>query len=114
MCQNRLCSYFEQKNQIFLFDSHSSNCEGYHDPNGQSVLSKFSWFPILNNFILKYFEETFNNSACLEYDILYIKAEVVNNVHFVRSSNQLVKLNDVSHNNAEISADKQASDKQLF
>ena len=50
----------------------------------------------------------------MEYDILYIKAEVVNNVHFVRSSNQLVKLNDVSQNNAEISADKQASDKQLF
>ena len=105
---------FWGKKSIFLFDSHGSNTEGYHDPSGQSVLLKFSWITILNNVILKYFEETFNNSACLEYDILHIKAEVVNNVHFVRSSNQLVKLNDVSHNNAEISADKQASDKQLF
>ena len=97
---------FGAKTSIFLFDSHRSNSEGYHDPNGQSVLSKISWFTILNKLILKYFEETFNNSACLEYDILYIKAEVVNNVHFVRSSNQLVKLHDVSHSNAEISADK--------
>ena len=48
-----------------------------------SFLLEFSSFTFLNNFILKYFEEPFNNSTCLQYDILYIKVEVVNNVDFV-------------------------------
>ena len=42
----------------------------------------------------------------MQYDILYVKVEVVNNVDFVIYSNQLVKLNDVSHNNAEIPGGK--------
>ena len=42
----------------------------------------------------------------MQYDILYIKDEVVNNVDFAISSNQLVKLNDVSHNNSDIPAEK--------
>ena len=47
-----------------------------------------------------------SNSACLQYDILYMKVGVFDNVNFVISSNQPVKLNDVSHNNAEIPAEK--------
>ena len=47
-----------------------------------------------------------------------MKVEVVSNVDFVISSNQLVKLNDVSHNNAEIPAEKpvlhEAVDKHEF
>ena len=42
----------------------------------------------------------------MQYDILYVKVEVVNNVDFVIYSTQLVKLNDVSHNNAEIPGGK--------
>ena len=87
------------KKLIFSFESHSCNSEGYPDPNVQSVLLEFSPFTILDNFVLKYTEETLNNSACLEYDIPYIQAEVANNVI---SSNQSVKINGVSHNNAEI------------
>ena len=87
------------KKLIFSFESHSCNSEGCPDPNVQSVLLEFSPFTILDNFVLKYTEETLNNSACLEYDIPYIQAEVANNVI---SSNQSVKINGVSHNNAEI------------
>ena len=83
-----------------------------------SFLLEFSSFTFLNNFILKYFEEPFNNSTCLQYDILYIKGEIVNNVDFVISWNQLARLNDISQNNAEISAEKpflhEAVDKHEF
>ena len=106
------------KKSIFLFDSHSRSSEGCHDPNGLSFLLVFSSFTFLNNFILKYFEEPFNNSVCLQYDILYIKVEVINNVDFVISSSQLVKLNDVFHDNAEIPVEKpflhEAVDKHEF
>ena len=103
---------------VCLFDSHSRNSEDFHDPNGLSVLLEFSSFTFLNNFILKYFEEPFNNSACLQHYILDMEVEVVNNVDFVMSSNHLLKLNDVSHNNAEIPAEKpflhEAVDKHEF
>ena len=94
------------KKSVFQFYSHSRNSEGCHDPNYKSVLLEFSSFTFLNNFVLKYFEEPFNNSACLQYNILYIKVEVINNADCVIPSNQPVKLNDVSHNNAGIPAEK--------
>ena len=57
---------FVAKKSIFLFDSHSRNSEACHDPNGQSVLLELNLFTFLNNFKLKYFEEPFNDSACLQ------------------------------------------------
>lgn len=82
------------------------------------VLLEFSSFVFLDNFALKYFEQPFNNSARLQHDILYIKVEAVNNVDFIISSNQLVKLTDVYYINLEIPAEKpflhKAADKHKF
>ena len=70
------------KKSVFSVGSHSLNSEGCQNPNGQSVLLEFSSFTFLNSFILKYFEELFNNS--LPYDILYRRTQVKME-HFVNS-----------------------------
>ena len=70
------------KKSVFSVGSHSLNSEGCHNPNGQSVLLEFSSFTFLNSFILKYFEELFDNS--LPYDILYRRTQVKME-HFVNS-----------------------------
>ena len=43
------------KTSVFLFDSHSSNDHGFHDPNGKVTLHDFRPMISLNNILITFY-----------------------------------------------------------
>ena len=43
------------KTSVFLFDSHSSNDHGFHDPNGKVTLLDFRPMISLNNILITFY-----------------------------------------------------------
>ena len=64
------------KTSVFLFDSHSRNNQGFHDPNGKATLLEFRSMLSLNNFLKIFFLENFGASADAQYDLQYISVTV--------------------------------------
>ena len=72
---------------VFLFDSHSRNINGRHDPNGQAVLLKFSLLSCVNNYIKSFYEDSLNISPETQYDLQYISVDLTE-----ESKNQIVSV----------------------
>ena len=65
------------ENNRFLFDSHSRNTYGLHDPNGKAGnLLSFSTVSSLNNYIKSFYEISSNISSETQYDLQYISIEI--------------------------------------
>ena len=64
------------ENNVFLFDSHSRNTYGLHDPNGQAVLLSFSTVSSLNNYIKSFYEFSSNMSSETRHDLQYISIDI--------------------------------------
>ena len=62
-------------NNVFLFDLHSRNTYGLHDPNGQAGLLSFSTVSSLNNYIKSFYEISSNISSETQYHLQYISIE---------------------------------------
>ena len=60
---------------FFIFDSHSRNTTGFHDPNGKAVLLKFSTLSSVNNYIKTFYEN--NISFQTQYNLQYINVEIM-------------------------------------
>ena len=60
---------------MFLFDLHSWNTYGLHDPNGQAVLLSFSTVSSLNDYIKSFYEISSNISSETQYHLQYISIE---------------------------------------
>ena len=61
---------------MFLFDSHSRNTYGLHDPTGQAVLLSFSTVSSLNNYIKSFYEFSSNMSSETRHDLQYISIDI--------------------------------------
>ena len=64
------------ENNRFLFDLHSRNTYGLHDPNGQAVLLSFSTVSSLNNYIKSFYEISSYISSETQNDLQYISIEI--------------------------------------
>ena len=63
-------------NSIFVFDSHSRNADGYHDPNGKAILLGFCFVSSLNSYIKYFFENSTSISLETHYDLQCISVEI--------------------------------------
>ena len=61
---------------MFLFDLHSWNTYGLHDPNGQAVLLSFSTVSSLNNYIKSFYEFSSNMPSETRHDLQYISIDI--------------------------------------
>ena len=64
------------KASVFLFDSHSRNDQGFHDPDGKATLLEFRSMTSLNKFLKTFFIENVDVSAETQYDLQYISINV--------------------------------------
>ena len=64
-------------NSIFVFDSHSRNADGYHDPNGKAILLEFCLVSSLNSYIKSFFENNTSISLETQCDLQCISVEIV-------------------------------------
>ena len=62
---------------MFIFDSHSRNTNGYHDPNGKAILLEFCLVTSQNSYIKPFYEDSTNISLKTKYDLQYISVEMV-------------------------------------
>ena len=68
------------ENNVFLFDSHSRNTCGLHEPNGQAVLLSFSTVSSLNKYIKSFYEISSNISSEAQYNLEHISIEITNEI----------------------------------
>ena len=66
-------------NSLFVFDSHSRNADGYHDPNGKAILLEFRLVTSLNSHIKFFFENSTSISLETQYDLQCINVEILEN-----------------------------------
>ena len=66
-------------NSLFVFDSHSRNADGCHDPNGKAILLEFRLVSSLNSYIKSFFENSTSISLETQYDWQCISVEIVEN-----------------------------------
>ena len=68
-----------KKKFIFLFDSHSRTSDGNQAANGQAILLKFASIRDVNNFIITFYKRIIQDTKTLQYDILYVNIDILDN-----------------------------------
>ena len=61
---------------MVLFDSHSHNDQGFHNPNGKATLVEFRSMTSLKDFLKTFFIKNVGVSAEMQYDLQYISVNV--------------------------------------
>ena len=62
------------QHSVYVFDSHSRNRYGFHDPNGKAILLKFSSINYLNNYLKSFYNSMV--SIDTQYDLKYVGIEI--------------------------------------
>ena len=65
------------QNAFLLFDSHSRNVYGFHDPSGHVILMKFNSISYLNNYIKSFYGNSTSISFVTQYDLQLISVEIM-------------------------------------
>ena len=62
---------------FYVFDSHSRNSKGFHDPNGKAILLKFCSITSVNNYLKVFYSSIV--SLDTQYDLQYVSIDIDRN-----------------------------------
>ena len=65
------------QNHFYVFDSHSRNSKGFHDPNGKAILFKFCSITSVNNYLKVFYSSIV--SLDTQYDLQYVSIDIDRN-----------------------------------
>ena len=68
-----------KKKSIFLFDPHSHPSDGNEAVNNKAILMKFAPIRYVNEFIIPFYKIFIQDTATLQYDILYVNIDIFEN-----------------------------------
>ena len=65
------------QDHFYVFDSHSRNSKGFHDPNGKAILLKFCSITSVNNYLKVFYSSIV--SLDTQYDLQYVSIDIDRN-----------------------------------
>ena len=65
------------QDHFYVFDSHSRNSKGFHDPNGKAILLKFCSITSVNNYLMVFYSSIV--SLDTQYDLQYVSIDIDRN-----------------------------------